>query len=353
VGFLYRAVFGSLRNFIRGWIPFQSLITNWGAALSLPFIHLGLAKDFWREFDDRYLELEKGLHSTFFLIPFKGRAGKNSHGPAPRFRAARYAAQEIADTTRKLLAAGCEIGLHGIDAWLDKSAGQEEMEEIRRLTGASEIGVRMHWLYHDHQTPATLEKVGAAYDSTVGYNETVGYRAGTTQAYKPFEASHLLELPLHVMDTALFYPGYLELSPPQARTLLGRMIDNAVRFGGCLTINWHDRSIAPERMWNTSYRDLIQDLKSRGAWFATAGQAISWSRKRRLAAFEADYSESGAVRANVVVNDVEELPGLRLRIHNAGECDGTGSRSSEGYLDMTIDENVETRVPLRKPLHVL
>ena len=47
----------------------------------------------------------------------------------------------------------------------------------------------------------------------MGYNETVGYRAGTTQAYKPLEASRLLELPLHVMDTALFYPAYLGLSP--------------------------------------------------------------------------------------------------------------------------------------------
>ena len=92
----------------------------------------------------------------------------------------------------------------------------------------------------------------------------MGYRAGTTQAYKPLEASRLLELPLHVMDTALFYPAYLGPSPRQARTLLSRMVDNAVQFGGCLTINWHDRSIAPERLWDGCYRDLVQELKSRG-----------------------------------------------------------------------------------------
>ncbi len=104
------------------------------------------------------------------------------------------------------MAAGCEVGLHGIDAWLDSSKGREELEEIRSLTGNSEIGVRMHWLYYDQQSPVALEKAGAAYDSTIGYNETVGYRAGTTQVYKPLEANRLLELPLHVMDTALFYP---------------------------------------------------------------------------------------------------------------------------------------------------
>ena len=30
----------------------------------------------------------------------------------------------------------------------------------------------------------TLEKAGFSYDSTVGYNETIGYRAGTAQVFK-------------------------------------------------------------------------------------------------------------------------------------------------------------------------
>ena len=288
---------------------------------------------------------KRAFRSTFFVIPFKDRSGKNSHGPAPTFRAARYGARDIADTLQKLLTAGCEVGLHGIDAWLDSSRGREELEEIRRLTGVSEIGVRMHWLYYDQQSPVALEKAGAAYDSTIGYNETVGYRAGTTQAYKPLEASRLLELPLHVMDTALFYPAYLGLSPRQARTLLGRMADNAVQFGGCLTINWHDRSIAPERLWDACYRDLVQDLKSRGAWFSTAGQAISWFRKRRSVVFETDCSEPDAVRARVAADHGDNLPGLRLRIHKARESCGIGAYGSEDYVDMAFDESVDTRVP--------
>ena len=318
-GFLYRAVFGSFRNLMRGRITIRDLVTNWGAAVKLPLVHLGLAKDFWREFDDRYLELEKGLPSTFFVIPFKDRSGKNSDGPVAEFRAARYAAQDIADAMRKLLAAGCEIGLHGIDAWLDSAAGREELEEIHRLTGVSEIGVRMHWLCYDQHSPVALEQAGAAYDSSIGYNETVGYRAGTTQAYKSLAASHLLELPLHVMDTALFYPAYLDLSPQQARTLLGQLVDNVVSVGGCLTINWHDRSIAPERLWQASYRDLIEDLKSRGAWFATAGQAVSWFRQRRSVVFERDATEPNAVRARIAPGQDDNLPGLRLRIHKASK----------------------------------
>jgi hypothetical protein len=211
------------------------------------------------------------------------------------------------------------------------------------LTGVSEIGVRMHWLYFDRQSPAFLENAGAAYDSTIGYNQTVGYRAGTTQVYKPLEASRLLELPLHAMDTALFYPAYLGLSPSEARTLLGRMADNSARHGGCLTINWHDRSVAPERLWDASYRDLVQDLKNRGAWFSTAGQAVSWFRKRRSVVFEADGIEPDGVRARVAAGHRDGLPGLRLRIHKARESWAGGAHGAGEYVDMAFDESVDFR----------
>jgi hypothetical protein len=345
VGFLYRAVFGSMRNLIRGRVSVGQLARNWVAVLKLPLVHLGVAKDFWRNFDDRYLELEEGVRSTFFVIPFKDRSGNAAHGPAPAFRAARYAARDIADTIQKVVTAGSEIGLHGIDAWADSSKGREELDEIRGLTGLAEVGVRMHWLYYDQQSPVALEKAGASYDSTVGYNETVGYRAGTTQVYKPLQANRLLELPMHAMDTALFYSAYLGLSPREVQTLLSRMVDDASRFGGCLTINWHDRSLAPERQWGGSYRELVRDLENRGAWLPTAAQAVSWFRKRRSAVFETDAAAPGAVRAKVAAGHGNDLPGLRLRVHTVREPRGSGPYGPEDYVDVAFDESVDAQVP--------
>jgi hypothetical protein len=327
LGFLYRAVFSSLFDLVRGRMSVREVLTNWAAAVKLPFVQWGVARDFWREFDDRYLEIEQGLPSTFFIIPFQGRPGKRLEGSAPKYRAARYGAQDIAGTIQRLLTAGCEVALHGIDAWIDSSKGIEELGEIQRLTGVSKIGVRMHWLYYDRQSPSALENAGAIYDSTAGYNETVGYRAGTTQAYKPLEARELLELPLHVMDTALFYPAHLGLSQKQARTRISPIMDHAVRFGGCLTVNWHDRSVAPERLWGACYGELVQDLKDRGAWFATASEATAWFRKRRLARFDMDSSAPGGVRTIVGGNQGDGLPGLQLRIQG---------KASGGSLDNQI-----------------
>jgi hypothetical protein len=205
----------------------------------------------------------------------------------------------------------------------------------------------MHWLYYDDDSPAALEKAGAEYDSTIGYNGTVGYRAGTVQAYKPLQASRLLELPLHAMDTALFYPAHLHLSAPEGRTLVDRMIDHAVQFGGCVTINWHDRSVFPERLWGECYRGLIDDLKIHEPWFATARQAVSWFRKRRAVRFERDGSEAGSVSAKHASEDEENLPRLRMRVHEARKSIRDHHSGSESYVDIPFERGVDVLSAVR------
>lgn len=314
-GFLYRATFGSLVAAARGRLDLRRLLRNWGAALSLPLIQCGLARDLWRDSLMAYAGLERGLGATFFVIPFKGRPGRAFNGTVSPRRAAPYEPSEIGDELRRLMASGCEVGVHGLDAWCDSASGRVERDQIRDVTGAGELGVRMHWLWFDERSPAVLEQAGFSYDSTVGFNQTVGFRAGTTQAYRPLNATRLLELPLHVMDTALFYPSYLDLSPAAARSLVGALLDHAVSFGGAFTVNWHDRSIAPERLWDGFYLWLIQNLKERGAWFPTAGQAVAWFRQRRSVVFESVSWNGGSLKLRTSAAAADSGPPLRLRVH--------------------------------------
>jgi len=314
LGFLYRAIIGSARSFFRGSIPLRDVWTNWAAALKLPFVYLGFAKDFWQDFVVRYRNLEKEFPSTYFVVPFSNRPGKGDRGSAPANRAVRYKAEDIKSAISDAIAHGCEVGLHGIDAWADSASGREELEKIREISGHVEIGSRMHWLYFDENAPSALEKAGIDYDSSIGYREAIGFRAGTTQAYRPFHAETLLELPLHAMDTALFYPVYLGLTSENATKALHRLMDQVERFGGCLVVNWHDRSLVPERLWYACYNRLLNDLKARGAWFATAAQAVAWFRKRRAIVF----GPAGRVPEPPATNGISRgesnrLPNLCLR----------------------------------------
>jgi hypothetical protein len=232
---------------------------------------------------------------------------------------------------------------------LDSSRGREEAKRITRFSGKETAGVRMHWLYWSEDSPVILEDGGFPYDSTVGYNDAIGYRAGTSQVYKPLEASRILELPLQVMDTALFYPNRLDLSPREARKRVSSILDNAAGLGGTVTINWHDRSIAPERLWDDFYVELLNDLESRGAWFATATQAVSWFRKRRSAVFEEVQFDSGALHVKVSTSGGDKLAGLRLRIHKprgSKQFAGCPDNQSTGYVDMSLNERIDALVAL-------
>ena len=129
-----------------------------------------------------------------------------------------------------------------------------------------------------------------------------------------------MELPLNIMDTALFYPCYLGLSPKQARKVMSRVVDAAVRFGGCVTVNWHDRSPAPERQWGEVYRELVHELADRGAWFATAEQAVAWFRSRRCADLKAGDLDANSWGNKDSGSSEGELPGLCVRAGQPPAC---------------------------------
>lgn len=283
-GFIYRALFGSFIGVLKGRISWNRLLKNWKAVLLLPCVYLGIVKDFWAQFE-RYIELEKGLGSTFFLIPFKKQAGLDISGQAPKQRAARYDVRDIEPEVRRLISCGCEVGLHGIDAWQDSEKGRKEFERISHVTGESNVGIRMHWLYFCNHSPRLLETAGFSYDSTFGYNDAIGYRGGTVQVFRPLGAKKLLELSLHIQDTALFYPDRMGLTDSEADELVNQLLKNTTMFGGVLAINWHQRSLGPERLWDDFYITLLEKLKALNVWFSTASDAVEWFNKRRAVFF--------------------------------------------------------------------
>jgi hypothetical protein len=303
-----------------------------------------LASDPWLRFDE-YLEIERGLGATYFAIPVPNDAGRNPYSPAPAVRASSYRLTQIKLPLARITQAGAELGLHGLNAWLDETDARAELDLVAPYSNQSEYGVRMHWLYFDEGSPRRLEQAGLQYDSSVGYNETVGYRAGTGQAYRPFGASTLLELPLHIMDTALFFAGFLNLRHEDAMQRIERILQHAGTHGGAVTINWHDRSLFAERHWGEFYIKLVSRLKAETPWFPTIANAVKWFRQRREARFvpHADKSTVGVVSPE----SFEQLPRLLLRTHrphaNAWNSNVFASDNIE-VVDQPVNPSMELNV---------
>ncbi|TVM32100.1 hypothetical protein [Oceanidesulfovibrio marinus] len=293
LGFLHRATVGSFRKWLRRDIPARYLAANLLAAAKTPLILAGLARDIWLCFDE-YLGLEDGRPSTYFMIPYKDRPGENVGLDHPERRAARYDVLSLAPELHKVREAGCEIGLHGLDAWRDPAAAQDERQRIAQASGETPAGVRMHWLCFDEGSPAVLDRAGFAYDSTCGYNDAVGFRAGTAIVFRPSGTENLLEVPMHIQDMALFNSKYMDRNAAQAMDDCMPVADHVLAHGGVLTLLWHMRSVAPERNLGEFYQELLQILSERATRFATAADIAAWFRGRRGIIF-GDDGDDGAV----------------------------------------------------------
>jgi len=336
-GFLYRSTIGAFRKYLHGRLTVGRLLASWRAAASLPFVYLGWARDFWDPFD-WYLGVEAQLPATYFLIPCKRRQGDRVPGPHAHRRATAYDVLDIADAAKRLIERGCEVGVHGIDAWTDAGRGTLELRRVAGVTGQRSVGIRMHWLLGDRGTASKLEHAGYSYDATSGYNETIGYRNGTTQPFRPLTVHTLMELPLHIQDGALFYPHNLDLDADEAAARCRALIEHARSAGGVLTILWHDRSHAPERFWGDFYVALVGSLRASNVWFATASQAVGWFRARRQVRFErVDGGHGTGVRVRCDARPIH--PPLVLRRHH-------GTRSVDAPWDGASAVDVAPALPI-------
>ncbi|HXJ79757.1 MAG TPA: hypothetical protein VMS64_13880, partial [Candidatus Methylomirabilis sp.] len=126
-----------------------------------------------------------------------------------------------------------------------------------------------------------------------------------------------------------------------------RLVDAAERDGGALTVNWHDRSLAPERQWGDFYVELVGELKGRGAWFPTASRAAAWFAQRRSVAFGAVDWERGSARIRISANTSQDLPGLTIRVHAPGTSDDIAParrRQPRRFTDVTLVHARDMRV---------
>ena len=331
-GFIARASVGSLADFFRGRRPFSELVRNWAALFRLPAVFTRLASDFWHPFTD-YAFADAGLPSTFFLVPFKGRAGVSPDGRVRRSRAVPYEIGDIADDVKSAVERGSEIAVHGIDSWRDADSGRAERAQLTSVTGQTRAGVRMHWLYFNQDSPRQLESAGFDYDSTYGYNDAVGYRAGTSQVFR-IPGTRLMELPLSIMDSAMFFSDRMALSRDDARERCQRILAHARRFGGTVVINWHDRSLVPERQWGQPYAELLSDVKNGDrAWFGTAAQAVDWFRWRRSIRFSRDAQ--GGVSIVTPACD-PSMPAAQVTICKPGTTPETRTVGSDASLRIQL-----------------
>lgn len=176
----------------------------------------------------------------------------------------------IADLMKKLDGRGWEVGLHpSVFTATDRQMLNEQKEQIEVVLAKKICSLRQHCLRFDPATTPTIQaKAGFRYDSSYGFNRTIGFRAGTSY---PFEIragdASILEIPLIIQDGGLFIDSYLGVSEEKALWLCKALIDRVKKVGGVMVLLWHPH-YASNTKWISTYKKLLAYVYQEKGWMA-------------------------------------------------------------------------------------
>ncbi len=179
---------------------------------------------------------------------------------------------------------GWEVGLHA--AYLTRAgepAVKLQLERLDRLTNAPVVGVRHHYLQLDPDHPmgslAEHAASGLCYDTSIGFNDCPGFRAGTALPYQPLiptapaaTSGSFLELPMSLADM------HLEgLGEEEAVDIVIRHMEAVRGLGGLALLNWHVGRWHSDPTWRAAYQAVCRFLSADDSvWVALPRDIVAW-----------------------------------------------------------------------------
>jgi peptidoglycan/xylan/chitin deacetylase (PgdA/CDA1 family) len=243
---------------------------------------------------ERWLRVEQryGFRSTFFVAAMTSRGGLGD----PTYRMAdtlqfHGRLLTLEQMLRYFVENGWEVGLHpSVRTCDDAELLAAEKAQLERATRAPVNGLRQHRLmFHVPQTWRVQQRTGFAYDSTLGFNTRLGFRASVALPFCPFnpDAGHafnLLELPLSMQDGVLLEEEATSLSKMLERA--ERQLDEVERANGLAVLLWHPNYASDDSFpgWFAAYEAILDRLSQRRAFVGTAAEIAEWwlNRSQRV-----------------------------------------------------------------------
>jgi Family of unknown function (DUF7033) len=148
---------------------------------------------------------------------------------------------------------------------------RREVAVLREVLGDVPLGGRQHYLRWCPDTWIHWESCELLYDSSVGYADRIGFRAGTCIPYRPWLLSvnrqaDLLEIPLIMMDRTLL--DYMHLRSEELLVpVLTSCVDRCRAVGGVLSVVWHNNLLL-----DPLYRSAFMKLLG----FCSSGEDYDW-----------------------------------------------------------------------------
>jgi len=249
-----------------------------------------------------------GFHSSFYYM--------SSNYPLTRVRS----------TCDSVRGEGWDVGLHGDFGTHDSLEKMKEaVSRFAAGLGFRPSGVREHYLKFDFaKSWQVMEASGFYYDTTVGTNDTLGFRLGLASPFHPPDDSwtpmNLLEIPLTLMDTTLW--GYLKRSETDGFADTIRLVDAVKGVEGLMTLLWHQEAV--KMKGGRIYWRLLQEFKARGCFVGSGAEVARWWRARSVPVIrDGKLIRLGGDPPRDMVLSLDLAEGLAAHVES-GSVDGQG-----------------------------
>ncbi len=202
------------------------------------------------------LSSERGLHSAFYWKAGEASAWDTGYDPLDF---------KVQSVIRFVEECGFELGVHpGYNTFGDRHNLSSEVGQLAKALRVSSPGGRQHYLRWNPGTWLDWEACGLKYDSSVGFAEHLGFRAGTAYPYRPWSLDEnrelfLIEIPLVLMDVTPV--KYMKLRYHEGLESIREIIQRTARVGGVFSLLWHNTSLLdPE--FNGWYESILEMLST-------------------------------------------------------------------------------------------
>jgi len=211
--------------------------------------------EFWR-----CIEEHLGVRSIFYVYAKARRSNPKTWLLDPSYDIS--VNSRLQESLRKLIARGFEVGLHGsYDSAENELMLASEKHLLEKALGVTIGKVRQHWLrFNERKTPVFHEKFFNQ-DSTLGFNDTCGFRSGCASRYRPWNHTEHrpfahVEVPQILMDSHIFDYGAHDVEDRKHRAL--QILEQLAPLKNVhVSISWHQRVCARDYGWHHFYLDII------------------------------------------------------------------------------------------------
>jgi len=249
---------------------------------------------------------EKKIRSSFFFIAREWENFSYRYNiKTPKF-------QRLFE---KIMQEDHEIGLHSSRYAFDYPARiSTEKQKLEKMIGRKIAGIRQHYLRL--QFPEAwryFHDAGIHYDSSCGYNSTMGFRAGTSLPFKTFDVKRqeileFYEIPFTVMDYP-WWEGAIHHEGRQKNFM--KIVNHIEENQGLLHILWHPHNLVEDQfkpLWDSLFCWIDQKM----FYQDSLTELLRWWKTRAAVSLKSLRTDSGAFE--FVLESAQPVKYLSLRL---------------------------------------